>query len=159
MNKTIILREDTQLPLVNALCKQVVYSGTPHDIIIKEHKVKLSVQQRHLYFHWIGIICNEFGNSKEEQHLEMKKRFLIPIFIREHEGFAEMVDAVQKVKDSDPGTWRTLADYILQKTSIMDANVAEMREYMTEVDQFAASNSIRLPLPEDRELDKRVWKR
>lgn len=157
--QTIILISSDQVERVGLFCNQALDSEKTHEVIIQEYKVNISGQQRKLYFFWLGIIGNELGYEKDELHLIMKKRFLIPIYIREHDGFAEMVEAVKKVKAQDEATWRTLADHILSNTSIMDAKVSEMKEYLTSIDRDAAGNNIVLPLPEDRELDNRVWKR
>ena len=158
--QTFVLRNDLNiLDRVLLICRQAVDDDKDHEVIIREHKVNLSAQQRKLYFFWLGIIANELGYEKDELHLIMKKRFLVQIYVREHEGFAEMVDAVRKVKAQDEQTWEVLAGHILANTSIMDAKVSEMKEYLTAIDTDAASNSIRLPLPADRDLDSRIWKR
>ena len=159
MNNTVLLKDSATYNRVKALCKVAVVSDTVHEVVIKEYKVNTSDQQRKLYWKWITIMCDDLGYSKEDLHVEMKKKFLIPIYIREHEGFAEMVESLRIVKKENHSQWLILSQHVLKETSIMDAKVKEMREYMTDVDNHAASLSIRLPLPEDQDLDKRIWKR
>lgn len=143
-----------------SLCATAMCEDDLHEIVIRPYKVDLSDQQRKLYWVWVRkYIAPAYGYEDDEMHLELKKKFLINIFTREHESFAEMVNAVAKVKKDDPETWRVLAAHILKKTSIMDAKMKEMSEYMTKVDRFVAGDGIRLPLPEDKGYDKRVWKR
>lgn len=159
MKQTVILKNRDILDRVLLLCRRAVDDETLHEILIKEHKVSLSAQQRKLYFFWLAIIGDELGHEKEDLHLEMKKKFLISIYIREHDGFAEMIESLRVVKNENPVAWRVLADHVLRATSIMDASVKEMKEFLTAIDRFAASHGIRLPLPVDRDLDKRIWKR
>lgn len=156
---TIILHECKYLDRVNLLGMQAISSGVMHEVVIREHKVNISSQQRKLYFLWIGIISNELGYTKEEMHLILKKKYLINIYIEYHEGFSEMIEALRDIRNTDRKAWRLIADYVLAKTSIMDAKVKEMRLYLTDIDMFAADNDIRLPLPNDRDLDERVWRR
>ena len=157
--QTVIMAASKHLDRAILLCRRAHGEDKVHEVIIREYKVNLSGQQRKLYWFWLGIIGNELGYDKDALHLIMKKQFLIQIYVREHEGFAEMVEAVKQVKAKDEKTWRVLADHILENTSIMDAKVSEMKEYLTAIDRDAASNDIRLPLPADRGLDNRIWKR
>jgi hypothetical protein len=157
--QTVVLINMDILDRVLRLCRRAVESETIYEVLIKEHKVSLSAQQRKLYFFWLAIIGDELGYEKDEIHLEMKKKFLISIYVREHEGFAEMVESLRVVQKENKRAWRILADHVLRETSIMDASVKEMKEYLTDVDRFAASQNIPLPLPADRGLDTRIWRR
>ena len=154
--QSVIVRDDQTKTRAISIINNLILEP-PHEVLIRPYKFKLSDQQRNLYFLWCGIIGESLGNTKEEQHIYLKKEFLIPIYEREHEGFAEMMDSLRRVYLQAKEEGLFLLDEVVKLTSIRDANVAEGREYLTNIDRFAAELGIRLPVPDD--FDRRAWKR
>lgn len=153
---TVIVRDDeTKARAVTIINGLKLDPAT--EVVIKPHKLFLSDQQRKQYFVWCGYIGNDLGNTKDEQHLILKKEFLIPIFTREHEDYGKMIESLRAVYRNDKEEGLFLLNQVVKMTSIMDAKVSEMREYMSVVDNWAAGMSIRLPVEED--LDRRAWHR
>lgn len=157
--KTIRITSKSEIYAIQVILESELEAHGDIEITVKKYKLNMSDQQRRLYWMWIGILADFFGNEKDDFHLEMKKKFLIGIYIEHHEGFSEMVEAVRLVKSTDTKSWEVLAGHILSNVSITDANVSEMAEYLTLVDRFAIYNGVRLPLPEDQGMDLRIWKR
>ena len=129
------------------------------EVVIKPYKVNLSAQQRKQYFVWCGYIGDELGNTKQEQHLIFKQKLLVPILEREDEEYAEMVESIRDVYRQDKNKGMSFMTQVVKLTSITDriVNMQVMREYMTDVDRWAAEMGIRLPVKDN--LDKRAWRR
>lgn len=147
--KTIIMRTDGDKR--KAL---TILEGLPlkpkYEIEFRLYKLQRSVLQNKLYWKWITIIGNELGYTKEEMHELYKERLLIPIFIRDNEGFAEMVGAVKAVRGRK---MKEQADIlkreIIRLTSTTDCTTAQFAEYLTDIERDAANLSIILPHPDD----------
>jgi len=159
MSKTIRIKSNAEIYAIQVILEGALEEHGDVDVVIKKHKNDLSGQQRKLYWMWIGILADNFGNEKDEFHVEMKKKFLVGIYCEHHDGFSDMVAAVRKVQHDDEETWRTLSAHIIKNISITDANVSEMREYLNLIDRFAVDNGVRLPLPADQGMDLKVYKR
>ena len=153
---TVIIRNDETKNRALSIINNLLLDPA-HEMVIRPYKVNLSAAQRKQYFLWCGVIGDDMGNPKDEQHLILKKEFLIPIFAREHEGFDEMLESLRRVYRHDPKNGLYLMDQVVKLTSITDASVAEMREYMNSVDHWSAGVGIRLPVKDD--LDQRAWHR
>jgi hypothetical protein len=125
-----------------------------HEVIIKEYKRNISAEQRGLYWQWLTIRASNLGSTKEDEHLDCKRRFLIPIFERDDSDFAEMVESIRKLhKEKHPLAFN-LADLVVKKTSIRDATTKQMSEYMDDIEKDSATLGIRLPHPEDEHYEK-----
>ena len=115
---------------------------TPHVVEIRPHKKNRSEQQNRYYWAIITIVAADLGLSKEEMHEEYIERFLVPIFIRDDSGYAEMVEAVVA---ADSGLMRQ----VVRLTSTTQCSVKQFGEYLDEIKHNAFDLGIRLPLIED----------
>ena len=115
----------------------------PHDVAIKPHKADRSTLQNSYYWRVLTIIGSDLGMTKDEMHDVYKEKFLVPIFTRDDEGYAEMVDAI---KDSDRQD--VLTREMLRLTSTTQCTVKQMSELIDDIQHHAASLGIRLPAPE-----------
>lgn len=120
------------------------------EITIREHKKDRSADQNALYWQWLTIIGNELGESKEDCHERYKDGYLVQIYERDNPEYAEMVQALRTVWSQG---MKQEAVYLRKKivalTSTTTATVAQMGEYLSEIEKHAASLGIRLPFPED----------
>lgn len=115
---------------------------TPHVVEIRPYKKNRSEQQNRYYWAIITIIAADLGLTKDEMHDEYKERFLLPIFIRDDSGYAEMVGAVLA---ADSGLMRQ----VVKLTSTTQCSVKQFGEYLDEIKHNACGLGIRLPLIED----------
>lgn len=115
---------------------------SPHVVEIRPHKKNRSEQQNRYYWAIITIVAADLGLSKEEMHEEYIERFLVPIFIRDDSGYAEMVDAVLA---ADSGLIRQ----VVRLTSTTQCSVQQFSEYLEEIKHNAFDLGIRLPAIED----------
>ena len=143
---SIIIRDDKTkaraVSIINGLKLE-----PPAQVIIKEYKRNRSLEQNALYWKWLTVIGAELGMTKEETHEQMKRRFLRVIFMRDDEGFLEMILAIRKVHDdiAEP-----LKREVIKLMSTTQASVKQMSEYLDDINNFAAGLDIRLPAPEER---------
>lgn len=115
-----------------------------HQVCIKPYKRDRSAEQNALMWKWLTIIGAELGNTKDEQHDIYKLMFLVPIFIRDNQDYAEMWRTVSAL-----GSYEAmLKREILKLTSTTQANVKQMSEYLDDIQRNAAELGIRLPAPE-----------
>jgi len=120
----------------------------------------ISDAQRRLY--WMVLTdlqnteANELaGRTKDQWHLAMKRRFLMPIYEREFSDYAEMLTTVRKCADDER---KALLKWIAAETSITrkcdnDPTTGEkadrkmiriMREYLDCVMQYARNHGVLL---------------
>jgi len=146
----IILRSDLDAQRAVSLINNLPHDGKVQ-IVIGNATQKRSTAQKGLYFLWAGVLAGELGNDKESQHLDLKRRFLLPIYEQSDEGFAEMIDSVRDVWKSGQ---RLKAERLLLKVASLastnDATVEQMTQYLTDVEHWAISTGIILPKPEDQ---------
>lgn len=127
---------------------------TVHEVIIRPHKSKRSLDQNALLWQWLTIIGSDLGYTKEEAHEEYKRRFLVPILIRDDAEYAAMWRTIEEV-GQQPGMEKDskcLAIQVTALTSTTRLNTKQMTEYLTDIDRHAAGLGIYLPHPEDRRV-------
>jgi len=120
------------------------------EVIVKEHKKDRSVAQNRLMWNWITIIANELGMTKEDVHEDFKKRLLVPIYERDDDGYAEMINAIRKIySDGFKSEALKMHNHIVKLTSTTAATVKEFSEYLNEIEKDSIEKGIILPHPED----------
>lgn len=123
-----------------------------HDVIIEPHREDRTKPQNGQYFVWVGILANEYGYTKHQTHLDLKERHLVPIFARDNDRYADMIELLREEwQRGNRERAERLRRELIGMTSITRTSKRQMREYMTEVDREAASNGIILPRREDCE--------
>ena len=147
MKKTEIIRTEKDINRLIEIIKAVPLEPV-HKVDIKEYKRNRSLEQNALYWEWLTTIGSVFGNSKAVEHERFKEMFLVPIFTRDNEDYAEMIQAIVNIRKNHMCNEATaLMKEIIRLTSTTDANVKQMSEYMTDIDRWAAEMGIRLPVP------------
>jgi len=153
--KEITINSEADLQIISNVCKMMLLKNPKLTVTVKKFTESLRDKQRAIYFLWAGIIANDLGNEKHEQHWYLKERFLLPIYLASdnetHRILQRGWEHLQIVKRDRPELHETLYQSILSSVSIMDANVDEGREYLTVIDRWASSElNIRLPRDDDR---------
>ncbi len=120
------------------------------EVITRDYKKDRSLNQNALYFKWLTIIGADLGESKETLHECYKDKFLVNIYTRDEPEYAEMIESLREVwKQGMKKEAIDLRKRIVALTSTTPATVAQMSEYMQNIDREAASLGIRLPHPDD----------
>ena len=147
--QTIVLREMQQFDRAVHILKAMP-SEPLCECIIRLHKSNISVRQRSYYWVVLKAIEEHTGTTSEDLHLDYKKRFLVDIFSRnvdDHPGYGEMMESLRAVYARGmQGHAKRFYDYVVQMTSIMDANVDEMVEFIDKI-IIAAAQELHFAVP------------
>jgi hypothetical protein len=157
--KTFILRDEKVIAhliaFINAQPKEPVI-----EVVVREHKKKREVIQNSLYWRWITHACEELGMLKEDLHVDLKKRLLVPIYERDDEEYCDMILALRKLyTDGYKEDSQKLFDQVVKLTSTTSATVKQFAEYLREFERDMAGNGIVLPHKEDEYYDSLMIKR
>ena len=121
------------------------------EVIVQEKKKDRTVAQNRLYRLWGGEISENLGWSRKEVYAYLRRKFLVQIYERDDQGFAEMVDSIRKVYSMGMQKRATkIHDYIVERTSTGSATLKQFMEYLKEIERYAAENGIPLTFPDDR---------
>lgn len=116
------------------------------EIIIRPYKRNRSKEQNAFLWTILGVIAREIGTTKDELHETYKERFLVPIYERDDPEYAQMMETVRDVWRKGMKTEaRTLRKKVIGLTSTTNATVAQMQEYLNEIESHANSLGIFLP--------------
>lgn len=121
-----------------------------HEVIIQEYSENRSAKQNRLYFKWCGEIANHMGITKDDAHHMFKERYAVPIFIRDDEGYATMVQAVKSVRRQGMNQEaNNMKQKIVELTSTTDFSIKQMAEYMHDIEVYATEIGAEISFPED----------
>lgn len=148
--KTFTLRDEnvfkTMIAFIEAQPKGILIEA-----VIREHKKDRSLRQNSLYWEWVTVISNELGMTKEDQHEDLKKRILVPIYERDDLGYAAMIQAIRRVYSQGlKDDANAMFEHIVRLTSTTNAKVKQFTEYLKEIERDMIGKGIALPHPEDR---------
>jgi len=128
---------------------QAINEGKPLVVIDQKQDYRSTAQNR-LYWMWLGQIEKKNGTHKDQLHYEFKKRFLIYIYRRDDQDFAEMCDSIAKVKQSEPDEYETIGKQVIRLCSTTKLSVKQMTEYLNYVHDFAVTwLHVYLTVPDD----------
>lgn len=129
---------------------QAINEGKPLRVVIDQKQDDRSTAQNRLYWMWLGQIERKNGTDKDQLHYEFKKRFLIYIYRRDDQEFAEMCDSIAKVKQSEPDEYETIGKQVIRLCSTTKLSVKQMTEYLNYVRDFAVTQlNVFLTVPDD----------
>ena len=129
---------------------QAINEGKPLRVVIDQKQDDRSTAQNRLMWMWLGQIEKKTGQDKDSLHYEFKKRFLIYIYRRDDQEFAEMCDSIAKVKQSEPDEYETIGKQVIRLCSTTRATVKQMTEYLNYVHDFAVTQlHVHLTVPDD----------
>lgn len=117
----------------------------PHEVVIRPHKRNRSAEQNAYMWLVETIMGAELGLTKEGMHDVHKREFLVPIFIRDDQDYAEMFFSIEQTPEPQRSI---LKREVVKLTSTTKANVAQMREFIDSILQQAGELGIRLPIQE-----------
>ena len=129
---------------------QAINEGKPLRVVIDQKQDDRSTAQNRLYWMWLGQIEKKTGQDKDSLHYEFKKKFLIYIYRRDDQEFAEMCKAIAKVKQSEPDEYETIGKQVIRLCSTTKLSVKQMTEYLNYVHDFAVVKlGVHLTVPDD----------
>lgn len=152
MKRKIIIRSDKQRREAEK-CLSLIDFDDVHEIIIRPFEETRRLRQLALYWAWVTIICDQTGNNKLAYHFEMKKLYLLNIFIRDDKDFSDLVETVRSLhKQGKAVEAKKMAEFIISKISTSKTKVKQMAEFMRDVESHAWEFlQIVLPHPENQD--------
>lgn len=129
---------------------QAINEGRPLRVVIDQKQDDRSTAQNRLMWMWLGQIEKKTGQDENSLHYEFKKKFLIYIYRRDDQQFAEMCHAIAKVKQTEPDEYKAIGEQVIRLCSTTKATVKQMTEYLNYVHDFAVTQlNVFLTVPDD----------
>ena len=152
--KTFVIQDDKVIEQLVMFLKTWPAGSEPWECVVRLHKKKREVIQNSLYWRWIGFAANELGMTKEDLHLDLKRRLLVPIYERDDPDFCEMLLSLRKLYAKG---YRDDSKFIFKQMigilSTTKATVKQFAEYLREFERDMAGKGIALPHKEDEYYD------
>lgn len=104
--------------------------------------------QNRLYWAWLHDMektkVNEYaGNDDEWWHTHFKERFLVRIYERDNQGFAELMGAIRRLKElGEEARARLMFDFVVAETSTTKASVHQFSEYLGRIERYCQQRGI-----------------
>ena len=141
--QTIKVHDAKSLDIVSARLNYHLGQADKVEVVIRDQRNDYSAAQRQTYWMWVGEICKFTGDDDNDKHLDLKKRFLVPIYRRDDPDYEQMMQAVIASGNAKIGRG------VVGLTSITEASRAQMSEYMDRVQRHAAHDmGVVLTMPE-----------
>ena len=124
--------------------------GKPLVVRVDQRQDDRSTAQNRLYWMWLGQIEKKVGQDKDSMHYEFKKKFLIYIYRRDDQEFAETCNAIAMLKQNECEEYRVIAEQVIRLCSTTKLSVKQMTEYLNYVHDFAVVKlGVYLTVPDD----------
>ncbi|MCK5602563.1 hypothetical protein KAR91_11855 [Candidatus Pacearchaeota archaeon] len=148
--ETLIIRKEAEIQPCLAWIKELLALHGALEVTVSTEGQGRSIKQHRLYWLWNTEIGNHLGLLKDEVHEMLKRKFAVLIFTRDDSDYAEMIAAVKLCRKKGMGkVAESLAKKITTLTSTTDFKVDQMREYLTDIEHYAAEIGAELTFPED----------
>ena len=135
---------------LNTHHSNAIAEGKPLVVRIDQKQDDRSTAQNRLYWMWLGQIEKKNGTHKDQLHFEFKKKFLIFIYRRDDQEFAETCKAIAMLKQNECEEYRVIAEQVIRLCSTTKLNVKQMTEYLNCVHDFTVTQlGIHLTVPDD----------
>ena len=129
---------------------QAIGEGKPLVVRIDQKQDDRSTAQNRLMWMWLGQIEKKTGQDKDSLHYEFKKRFLIYIYRRDDQEFAETCNAIAMLKQNECEEYRVIAEQVIRLCSTTKLSVKQMTEYLNYVHDFVVVKlNVHLTVPDD----------
>jgi len=151
MKKTVHLNTEETRQLVIEI---IAGLSLDHDVEVRPHRAARSLNQNALYWEWVTIYAEALGHTKDELHFDLKMRHLKPIFTRDDEAYADLLELLREEwSRGNKERANRLYRKLIEMTSTTRAGRKQMAEYMEQVELEAAGNRCVLPRPADRQKE------
>ena len=142
----VVKNDDQRLKHMSYLAqKELPYTATDED----GEKVKRSTATNRLYWLWVTQAANEWGDTKEGVHYDLKRRFLLKIYYRDSNSFAGMCDSIKALQDLDLDHYDKIAAEVVGLVSTTKATDKQMSEYLDDIYRFCYAQGLFLLIPDD----------
>lgn len=122
----------------------------PLVVRINQKQDDRSAAQNRLYWMWLGQIEKKNGTHRDQSHFEFKKKFIVFIYRRDDQEFAETCRAIAILKQNECEEYRVIAEQVIRLCSTTKLSVKQMTEYLNCVHDFTVTQlNVFLTVPDD----------
>lgn len=109
-----------------------------------------SPAQNSLYWVLVTQLAGEHGMSKDEVHVDMKKRIIIPIMSRDDpDGFGQMLEAIRNLYRQDKNAGQFIYDQAVDLISTTRLTVEQFSEVIDDIIKDSFNRGIHLQFKDD----------
>lgn len=142
----VVKTDDQRLKHMSYLSqKELPYTATDKE----GAEVKRSTATNRLYWLWVTQAANEWGDTKEGVHYDLKRRFLLKIYYRDSSSFAGMCDSIKALQDLDLQHYDMIAKEVVSLVSTAKATDVQMSEYLNDIYRFYLEQGLYLKTPDE----------
>lgn len=136
---------------LNSNFSSAVADGKPLVVRISDKQDDRTVAQNRLYWLWLTQWAKHQGTTKEHEHFFFKYKYLISIYQRDDQQFAEMCHAIRIVKKElgETEQYKAIRDGVIRETSTTKATVKQMTEYLNRIHDFCLKHGCKLIIPDE----------
>jgi len=150
MKKTIIIRDEQLRKRALTIIDRIPLDAV-HEVIVKPHRTSRSSQQNSLYWMWNALIGDELGYTKDEMHDLNRKQFGLSIAAEKDDWIKSEWERIDLIADKLQRHNELMA-FVVHVVHTPSFDIEEMRYYLNDIDQFAISMGIPLPVPQNLHL-------
>lgn len=141
----VVKTDDQRLRHMSYLSqKELPYTATDKE----GAEVKRSTATNRLYWLWVTQAANEWGDTKEGVHYDLKRRFLLKIYYRDSSSFAGMCDSIKALQNLDLQHYDMIAKEVVGLVSTAKATDVQMSEYLNDIYRFYLEQGLYLKTPD-----------
>ena len=141
---------DKAVNFIDSNYTKALEENKPLRVVIDQKQEDRSTAQNRLYWMWLGQIEKKNGTHKDQLHFEFKKKFLVFIYRRDDQEFAETCKAIAMLKQNECEEYRVIAEQVIRLCSTTKLSVKQMTEYLNCVHDFTVTKlGIHLTVPDD----------
>lgn len=144
-----LVNDDVRDHCVKAIFMAQQSSDEVLEVIVQPESRKRSLAQNRIYHKWVSHFAEHTGMSIDATYFEFKRRFLLRIYYTADSQFAEMCDSIKQIKDMDLAQYDSISKQVINLTSTTKASVEQMTEYLKQIERFAYTQNVMLPIPDE----------
>lgn len=138
---------------INDYVAKAVKEGKTATVILdfedKSDRARTLAQNR-IYWLWVAYIAQYEGNNKDTQHAMLKRSFLSKILCRSSPELVPLFESVKNCeKHMNVAEYNNFALGVAKLLSTTKASVAEMTEYLNDIERFYFGKGLALPIPDE----------
>lgn len=146
---------EKKLNIINEQVRKLairVIEGLPlapvHSVYISELKANRTLEQNSLLWKWLTLMADDIGHTKEELHIEFKRKFCLPIMLANKKDYPEIYAAWERLTVT--ATELDVVSALAPIISTTRLKVWHMSIYLKDIFNEAQGLGIRLPDPRDQ---------
>lgn len=119
------------------------------EVIVQPVSNNRSLAQNRIYHMWVAYFSQQTGATIDDVYFDFKRRFLLRIYYTADNEFAEMCNSIKALEQLDLAKYDSISKQVINLTSTTKASVEQMTEYLKQIERFAYTQNVMLPIPDE----------